>query len=466
MPANGRSALPASAAPSLRAQSVSTLAGLWERARRLAVRAATDREARVVLFFTVLAIVGGFFGNRLLTQVARPEALGTYYLYANLAQWLSMPAAAAYVYVIHHWPIAREHGDGSRFARAIGIGALLQIPLAVVGTLLFFAFHLVDSGGVALGVGLLCIGTGVFQLYSSIPYAERRRTWAGVLGLMGGAGRPFIQALGVVALGAAAGAGLLGSAAALQLAAAGVAVYMFRSIVRGAATSAAPQQTSELTLRAFLSYSVPGFFGVFVGQLASSVERWGLARSSDVAATALFVQAIGLSTAAASALGALFQNYFYPFATNAAARDLSDPLGAAAPVLLRFYALLSCALGCFALLIALFVRQITALAFGSQFAAVSALLPWTTVGACLFSLGQALTIALFIARAPLWPNLSRITSQTLYAAALILLPKGPDPAGRFARLFACAQLLYVAVIVVAIWRSATARRRGATTTAR
>lgn len=435
-----------------------TLGRLIDRARRLAVRAATDREARVVLAFSVLLIGGGFFGNRLLTQIASPAALGQYYLFANLAQWLSMPAAAGFVYLNHHWPIAREHGDTRRFARGMGVGALLLLPIAVVGVLLFRAFNLVETNSAAVLIALLCLGNGAFQIYATIPSTERLRGWSGTLGLLGGTGRPFIQAFGILFFGAAAGLGLLGSAATLQLAAAGVAGYMFWRIFRSTLSAAPPRPAIELSLGAFFSYSIPGFFGVLASLLASSVERWGLARSSDVSATALFVQAMGLSLAAAGAIGSVFQSYYYPFATNAAARNMADPLGAAAPILIRFYSILTLSLVSFALVFALFVRQITWLAFGSRFAAVAGLLPWTIVGACLFSLGQALTVALFVARDPLWPNLSRIISQALYAAALLLLPRGSDPAGLFARLFVCGQALYVAMIGFAIWRRLVARR--------
>ncbi len=439
---------------------LSTPGTLFARARALALRVVTDREARIVAVFSLLSIVGGFFGNRLLTQVAQPEALGKYYLYANLAQWLSMPAAAGFVYINHHWPIAREHGDTRRFSRAIAFAVALQAGIALAGavTMHFSGTAGMEGAGPATGVGLLALGTGTYQLLCTLPGAERWRGWSGALSLLGGNARPFAQAFGILLLGTAASAGLLGAAVTLQLVAAGMAATLYVWIFRTTLSADPPRLTSQLSFRAFLTYSVPGFFGVLIPQIASSIERWGLARSSDTAATALFVQAMGMSVAVTGAISGIVVNYYYPFATNAAARDTADPLGAAAPILRQFYGVLVTALASVTVLIALFVKPITWIAFGARFASVARLLPWTIVGASLFALGAALTAALFIARDAMWPNLARIISQLAYVAALLLLPRGSDPAGTFAREYAGAQALYTLLIAGAIWRQLVARR--------
>ena len=73
--------------------------------------------------------------------------------------------------------------------------------------------------------------------------------------------------------------------------------------------------------------------------MCTSAERWGLARLADTAATALFVQAVGLSTAAAGAATGFVSAYFNPLILQDAAHH-ADPLQAARVPLRRFLLLI------------------------------------------------------------------------------------------------------------------------------
>lgn len=438
---------------------MATAASLVAVARDRAGRLLRNREALTVLAFSGLSVVGGLVGNRLLTQVASPESLGELYLFTNLAQWLSLPTAAGYIYVVHHWPIAREHGVTQHLVRGIGRGLAVQAALGVLGALAFGLAMPAVPARAALAIAVLCVSTSVFQALIPIPNTERRRAASGVLGLLGGPARQFALALGVVAFAATSGLALLATSTVFQLAAAGAALAVFVRCYRAARSEGRPETpTSLISVRAFLTYSVPGLLAAFAAQIASSAERWGLAKLDDTATIALFVQAMGISLAATGAVTSVLTTYFYPFITGAAARSREDPLGAAEAPLRRFLFATAASQAGLALGAALFVRQITSLAFSARFAGVAELLPWTTLGGALFALGQAMTIVLFTARDALWPNLSRVLSQVLYSGALLALPHGAGPGRSFARYFVVGQMLYVGLVGWAIFRRLRERR--------
>jgi hypothetical protein len=421
-----------------------------------------NKEALTVLIFTGLSVVGGLVGNRLLTSYAAPNELGQLYLYTNLAQWLTLPTAGGFIYITHHWPIARAHNVAGPFARAIVRGLAIQAAVIVIGSamLQWFAPALKLSSGVTFWLVLLAIGTSVFQALVPIPNAERMRLAAGILNMWGGPLRQFALAAAIGLLAVSTSKQLLTISAAFQLIAAGVAAIIVIRIMQRvhASTNAEPVSTPFLTFKAFLSYTIPGLLGALAGQAATSAERWGLARLDEPATTALFVQAAGISSAATGAIASVFTTYFYPLITQAAAKT-TDPLGGAGVQLKRFLALAVLGQVVVVAMASVFARQIGSLAFGARFAGVTELLPWTMLGAALFSIGQALTIVLFTARDAVWPNATRVVSQLAYAAGLILLPHSGNLGTRFAQYFVLGQTLYVALVVLAIFRVVRQRQQ-------
>lgn len=432
------------------------------RAFRRACRALRNREAITVLAFTGLSIVGGLVGNKLLTTYATPDALGELYLYTNLAMWLTLPTAGGYIYVVHHWPIAREHHATRRFARGMGLALAAQTTLILLGVAVFFFAMptVLRSFAMAACLAALATGTAAFQALSPVPGAERWRVTSGILGLLGGALRQFALVCGIILFALSSGEQLLVVNSIFQLASSAFASVIFLVILRRALREPgeASKPTPFLTSSSFLSYTVPGFFGVVAAQVASSAERWGLAQFDQTAATALFVQSIGISTAASGAVGSVLTTYFYPFITSAAAHS-SDPLQAAKPTLKRFLMLTVAGQAAVAAGAILFASQITRIAFGARFVGVQELLPWTTLGAALFSVGQALTIVLFTARDAIWPNLGRILSQALYATGLLFLPHNGNLGRLFSQYYALGQVIYLLLILYAIFRCIRKRRQ-------
>lgn len=404
------------------------------------------------------ALVGpllGLLANRLLTQAVPPAALGQLYLYMNLGLWLTIPSTSAFVYVMRHWGIARARGAELLFARGAVRGLLLQAVVCAVGALAFAMAGLMPLK-LALVLALTIHGTSgaAAQIFTAIPGLERRRALAGFLGLLSQPVRLIALWGGALILmrGRPTGDGLLLVQAGYSLVFGLLATWLFFQWLRRLGPLPGVSGGDELSLRSFANFSLPYVFTAFLTQVATSAERWGLARFQDPAATALFVQAVGLSTALAGAFTGVLNTYYTPIISTAAAAVPLPLRGARKPVL-AYLALSGLALSLMAGCVALLSGPLTVALFGPRYAAVGPLLPWTACGAALFAVGQALSMIPFVTRDAIGQNLARSAALIVYSGALLFLPRVEDAALVFSKLFAAGHALYVVLMLgVVVWQ--------------
>lgn len=419
-----------------------------------------NREAAIVVAFSSASVVGGLIGNRVLTQIVTPRALGELYLLMNLAHWLTIPTAAGYVYITRHWQVAQAHGSAHRFARAIGWGLLAQTGVAGVGAL---ALHLLGIGIASWSslciLWAICIAQAATQSLDPVQSMERRRVTAGLLGILGGPGRPFALALGALFI-AQSGMGLLKAQAIYSSLLALATIAAFAWVLWRSPRSPEPSLSTELTLAAFVAFAAPSLVSSVMTQACASAERWGLAELANPGATALFVQAVGLATTVAGAATTFLNTYFLPLITQHALKTATPLRAARRPIqaylLWNFFALAAAAGG-----IAAMSHSLTHLLFGPRFGSVGDLLPWTMVGAALFALGQALQIYPFTAREMTSPNVAFVLSKVAYVIVLLACAsRGSGAAVLFAKVYATGSLLY-AVAMVGVATRLIRRERGA-----
>lgn len=407
-----------------------------------------NREGQTVVLFSGLTLLLGLGGNRLLTEVVPPAQLGELYLILNLAFWLALPTSGAYVFIGRHWPVARQHGTERRFAAAIlrGLGLQALLATAGAGALWALGFHGL-SAGAALALAVIATGQAVAQALDPIPASVRRRVLAGVMGLLGNPARQVVLASGFLLFGAAGFSALLATQAAYSAALACASLAMLWLVLR--APAAAPSDDG-LSLRGFFRYVIPYVAGVAATQLSATAERWGLADRASTSATALFVQAVGLSTAAAAAGTSFLSSYYLPIIAQASGNQ-QRPIAAAWPLARKFVALTAALLLALVVFGALLAGPATRLLFGDRFRAVEDLLPWTLCGAACFALGQALTVFSYSARETLSPNVAFIASKAIYVGLLAGATGDALPL-RFSRWFALSQALYAAMMLAASTR--------------
>lgn len=427
--------------------------------RTWAARVARNREARTVALFALANLGLGLVSNRVLTELVQPEALGRVYLFQNLALWLSLPSAAGYVYVMRHWPLARASGETGRLLRGLWLGVLAQAALACAGAAGFAYLGLASAPGPAFVLlAVAATAQGVSQLLEPVQVAERRRVTVGTLGLLGNPLRQLLLAAtaGLTAGGSFAALWTTQTAHAVLLALA--ALLALRALLSSLAAAQGPGGAPGLTRAGLITFALPYLLTAAFGQVATSAERWGLARIADPAATALFVQGLGLSLAAVSAVAGVLASYYLPIIGQAASAGPLPIRGAAAPIR-RYVGLTLATVALAAVTAAAASDLLTPLVFGARFVAVAALLPWTVLGAACFSLGQALSVFAHCARETVSPNAARISSQAVYLG-LLALPTGPAPALDFARRYALSSALYALLMAAsALWH--VRRERGA-----
>jgi O-antigen/teichoic acid export membrane protein len=415
-------------------------------------RAISNREARVVTVFSGLQLLLALAGNRVLTGVVPPKLLGEYYLYTNLLLWFSLPAASLYVYFMRHWPLARERGVARRLAGRMNLVVAAQAGLAVAGSVLVAVVGLASWPFVPL-LALIPAAAAIQQLHGQVPALERRRVLAGWLALMS-ASRPWFLA-GAVLLPSLSALTLLVLHLACSALETALTLVVLRWLLRGVPEKpVAPPQPVELGARSMLYFALPYAITAVVAQGAGTAERWGLAAKADTAATALFVQAVGIATAAAGAVCLPLNTYFFPLVSQAVAQN-GCSLSCARSSIRRYLVLTACVLAVFVTGLAFLAAPLTSLLLGREYLPVSGLLPWTAVALAFFSMGQALTVVPFASRDPWAPNLALWCAKGLYLVALILTPLMLNAVHQFCVVFAASNLVYLilmACFALRTWR--------------
>jgi hypothetical protein len=236
-----------------------------------------------------------------------------------------------------------------------------------------------------------------------------------------------------------------------------VTALLFLSVLRGARTGSSTAGMG-LSLREAALYSLPYALTAALLQGAASAERWGLARLGTPSATAMFVQAVGLSTAAVGAVTNALAIYYHPLISGAAAATRT-PIAAAASLLRRYIFCAALALLALTLAVSLWGRPITALLFGTRYQLVAQLLPWTVLGASWFSLGQAIQMVSQVARDPIGGNVARGMSLVAYSAVLLAISPPSQPEVIFAKLYCACNFVYASLTVVSSWLVINRERR-------
>ena len=415
----------------------------------LAKRALRNKEARVVVAFSAANLLVGLGSNRLLTEAIAPARLGELYLFTNLAQWLGLPATTSYLYVVRYWQVAREGGEVGAFWRALRGGIAFQFAFALIGAVCFWL-----AGSVQLGAGgaiLLAISAGAAgtaQVLDPLPTGERRRTTVGLLGLAGSPARQGVLALAGLLLGQVSLASLavVHTAHAVLLA---VVTFLVAAGIANKASAGAKSSTfqarKEITPSGYMRYVWPFFFTAILTQVAASSERWGLAKLSSPSATAVFVQAVGLSMAGAGAATSFLNSYFIPIIAQAAGAKAA-PVASAGRHLRRYILLTLGLLAVFAGCMSVLAGPLTSLLFGARYAAVARYLPLTAIGASLFAGGQALGMVAFTAKEAVTPNAARWVSLAVYSILLWVASGTSDPVFSFSWSYVAANGLYAALM--------------------
>jgi O-antigen/teichoic acid export membrane protein len=428
------------------------------------MRRALSREALTVLAFSAVQLALGLVGTRLLTQVAEPRALGEYYLYVNLAMWLTLPTASSSMFVWRNWTVSRATGRGRSFARSIARGLAWQAGVCGIGCLVLRVTGIGQGSWPRLAIlGTVALGLAVNQTLDQVQALERHRVLAGLLGLLAGPVRQFALAAAAILVVHATGASLLAAQSVFGLGTAAVSAWLFLRTVdspyMGQRDTAPASRTEDLAaLPRFLRFTIPFLLTSLGTQAATSAERWGLATRATPEATALFVQALGLSLAASTAVSLPFANYFTPIISQAAAATRGNPLlGARRPVF-RYIAFSAVSLSLAALALAVLARPLTGIFFGPRYRDIFELLPWAMAGQCLFGLGQAVSIVPITAESTRGVAVAYVSSRAAYIALLLLAPCPADCALWFSKCFALGNALYLVLITLVAARALRLRQ--------
>jgi O-antigen/teichoic acid export membrane protein len=425
---------------------------------------AFSREALTVLAFSVGQVALGLISTRLLTQFAAPEALGEYYLYMNLSLWLTLPASSAYLYVWKNWTVARASGQAPVFIRWLTRGLGFQAAVCVVGCLAISAARVSRaSWPLLVALSVVSMGQAINITLDQVQMLERRRVAAGILSLAGGPGRQLALAAGVLILVKQSGSSFLVTQCIFGVGVAALSASLFLIVIGAPYSGERADQTAPTTRRTdsvsrFLRFSVPFLVTGIATQAATSAERWGLALRADPGATALFVQAVGISMGAANAATLPINTYFLPIVSQAAARLPEDPLRTARAPLRSFLLLSAAALILATLTVTLLAGPLTNVFFGPRYRTVQRLLPWTMLGQSFFGLGQAVSVIPVTIEATTATNVVQTVSKFAYVGLLLMLPCPSDCVRWFSQCFAIGNFLYLCGMIFVATRAMSSRR--------
>jgi O-antigen/teichoic acid export membrane protein len=232
---------------------------------------------------------------------------------------------------------------------------------------------------------------------------------------------------------------------------AALSTWLFRrtvdSLYTGEASAAGAAGGEDLfAVSRFLRFSLPLLFTSLAVQVAASAERWGLASRATPEATALFVQAIGLSLAATTAATMPVAAYFATIISQAAASSPDDPLAAAKRPLKQYIAASALILFLTTIGVSLLSRPLTTIFFGARYHGIFELLPWAMVGQALFGLAQVLAFVPITVEATAGVAAAFVASKVVYVAFLFGLPYSSECTLQFSKCFALGNLIYLAGI--------------------
>jgi O-antigen/teichoic acid export membrane protein len=426
------------------------------------MRRLLSREALTVLGFSAAQLVLGLGSTRLLTQLAAPAPLGEYYLYMNLAQWLTLPTSASYLYVWKNWTVSRASGQAAGFARAIVRGLGWQALVCVLGSALVGVVGLASGSWLILAaLAVVGMGQAVNQALDQVQTLERRRVLAGVLGLVATPVRQLALALGLLVV-ARTSSSLLVTQGLYGAAAAAFSAWLFRRSIDSPYSGeriSADATPDELTaLPRFLRFSLPILVTNVALLAGGSAERWGLALRAGPDVTALFVQAVAVSTAGVAAATLPIGTYFTPIISQAAASSPKDPLGAARRPIRMFVGTSTLALLLATLAVGALSSPLTTIFFGPRYHRIAGLLPWVMLGQSLFGLAQAISMIPIAVEATLGVGAAFVGSRAVYLVLLLALPCYGDCGLWFSKCFVIANLLYLVGITVAALHAMRSRR--------
>jgi O-antigen/teichoic acid export membrane protein len=426
-----------------------------------------SREALTVVAFSASQLLLGLGATRLLTQVAAPEALGQYYLFTNLALWLTLPTSSAYLYVWKNWTVARFRGRARAFVRVMATALLWQAALCVVGSVLFEATGIMKGSWLLVAaLSLAAAAQATSQTVDQVQSLERHRVLAGILGLLGTPMRQAALAIGVLFVARESGESLLLTHGLYGATVAALSVWLLtRATARPYPGEQSPSPASGVddmvSWRRFFRFTVPFLVTALATQAATSAERWGLALRADPGSTAVFVQAVAVSVAAVGAATLPVSTYYLPILSQASAKRPEDPIAAARAPLLRFVMLSGASLALATIGVTVLAPILSSLLFGPRYRDIGSLLPWTMLGQSLFGLGQALSLVPLAVEATVAVNGVLVGSKVVYLVLLLAIPSPPDCALWFSKCFVVCNLLYLLGMSLVAFRAA---RRGSRST--
>lgn len=419
--------------------------------QNLILRLIRNREALIVILFSSFGALGSLLSNRFLTEVSTPAELGKLYLYLNLTLWITVPTTSSYLFVVHYWPVAVSQQKSHWFAKKILLGLVLQAIFSVIVLMLCLNQHwlgISDLKSTILLI-LISIGQAFFQVFYPIPAAERRRILSGFLDWMNTLGRPLTLALGIWIIGSSNFENLLNAQTFHSVFAGIIAIgacYWILGSRKDVHTLSADRNSSLLSMSSYQSFFYPALVSTVISQLSITAERWGLASRVDSSATAIFVQATGLSVAAAGGVNSILMGYFYPIINQYAAESDHAPLRNAWKPVVRFLKLSILMFTTMAVVGSFGSEILTSLFFGERFVSVGEILPITLVAAAIMGFTQTLTIPIYVARDAYSPNLSRSISLGIYALILFLFPSHRSNPTSYAWIYLCSQMGYLALV--------------------
>jgi O-antigen/teichoic acid export membrane protein len=298
------------------------------------------------------------------------------------------------------------------------------------------------------------MGLATNQALDQVQTLERRRVVAGVLGLLATPVRTLALAVGILVVARGSSGSLLVTQAIYGAATAAFTVWLFRRSIHapysGQSSDAAEAPTESLSsLPRFLRFSLPILVTGIALLAGGSAERWGLALRAGPDVTALFVQAVGVSTAAVNAATLPVATYFTPLVSQAAASSPLDPLGVAKRPAVMYVATTLVAVVVATLALVVFSGPLTSVLFGPRFRGIAEFLPWVMLGQSLFALAQAVSIVPITVEATVGVGAAFVGSRAVYLVLLLAFPCGGDCGLWFSKSFALANLLYLGGITVA-----------------
>lgn len=389
-----------------------------------------NKEFQIVFTFNVVISIGSLLAYKVVAKSINPLDLGEFLLFMNIASWLSLPVSGLYNYNLYFWPEFRQKNIVKKFKSFTHMFIKAYTIYLCILTLVIFKFQAFNISTLLLAGSLFIVSLsqGFLLFFAPFLHLERNRILAGFQDLLNSNLARYATIVILVTLLSNSSSSHLLYYQAIHsvfiiIFCLTISYKIFEKYILVEKKMEVGKVNFSDDKKNFIIFTIPFIVSAFFIQVVSSAERWGFAFSNAKESVSFFALAQGIALAASGAIAAVFNNYFIPFISDAAAQySLNKDSVTNLRIIFKKYFLISFFFQFLLSLILIFFSAIfVEVFFSEKYLSIQHILPYIGFGILLGSVADVGSFLLVTLRKSLFSNGSKIIASVLQTSIILSL---------------------------------------------